>query len=38
MATKAKKAKTKKVKVSDLKPTKDAKGGLSTSITIKRAR
>ena len=27
MATKAKKAKAKKVKVSDLKPTKDAKGG-----------
>jgi hypothetical protein len=35
MATKTKKAKAKKVKVSDLKPTKDAKGG---SFTIKRAR
>ena len=38
--TKSKTAKAKKSasKLRDLKPTKDAKGGISTSISIKRAR
>lgn len=40
MAAKTKTAKAKKApgKLRDLKPKKDAKGGLTTTITIKRLR